>query len=151
MQKSTKNMIAWIVVIVVLVVGGYLLYSSNAKTEEEVIVVEPESVEDVTEGSVNKATGSSMKYTDAVAKYADKRIQLDTTCQARPNNVTFKSGTTIMIDNRSPKTANVRLGSTFSIKPYGFKIMTLSSSKLPATLYIDCGTSQNVATVLIQK
>src|SRR5437773_1621693 len=42
-----------------------------------------------------------LNYTDAVKKYGDYRIQFDSTCQAHPNNVTYKSGTKVMFDNRS--------------------------------------------------
>ena len=150
MQNSTKNTLVWVVVIVVLVVGGYFLMRSNKDTQE-VVVAEPESVEDTSEGSATSPTNSPLKYADALALYADRRIQLYTVCQAHPSNVTYKVGTTIMVDNRSPQTAKVRLAGTFSIKPYGFKIVKLSSTTLPSTLYVDCGTSQNVATILIQK
>jgi len=56
-----------------------------------------------------------------------------------------------MIDNRAPVARTVKVGSTFPIKAYGFKIVNLSSATLPATWYVDCDSSQNVATILIQK
>ncbi len=119
----------------------------NNNTEEEV-----ESTEDTTDGSVNvSAPAATLSYQQALAKYKDARIQLDKTCQAIPNNVTYKNGTSIMLDNRAPVARTVKLGSTFSIKGYGFKIVKLQSATVPTTWQMDCGTSQNVATVLIQK
>ncbi len=151
MQNKNSNTIVWIVVILVLIIGAYFLFRNKADVAPVTNDTVSESTEDTTEGSENVASTSALSYTDAVAKYGDKRIQLNSACQAMPNNVTYKAGTSIMIDNRSPQTAKVRLGGVFSIKPYGFKIVKLSSANLPATYYIDCGTSQNVATVLVQK
>lgn len=98
-----------------------------------------------------KASPSVLKYNDALVLYKDKRIQLDGECRATPQNLTFKNGTKIMVDNRSAKIRSIKLGSTMSINPWSFKIVTLSSNTLPATWLLDCDGSQNVATVLIQK
>jgi hypothetical protein len=55
-----------------------------------------------------------------------------------------------MIDNRSEVARTVKVGSSFGIKAWGFEIVKLSSATLPATWYVDCDKSQNVATILIQ-
>ncbi len=153
-NKSSKAWV-WIIVVIVIVVGAILLFKNKGTTTTDttppVVTEEPASTEDTSGGSPNIVSGSNMAYGDAVKAYGDNRIQLDKTCQAHPNNVTFKTGTSIMIDNRSPQTTKVRLGDTFTIKPYGFKIVKLAGTTLPVTYYIDCGTSQNVATVLVQK
>jgi len=87
-----------------------------------------------------------------LVKYADRRIQLDTVCQAHPNTVTYKDNTGIMIDNRSPQTRTVKVGTNFTIKPWGFKIVVLPDVYLVSkTLLVDCDGSQNVATVLVQE
>jgi hypothetical protein len=94
----------------------------------------------------------SIAYADALIKYADRRIQLDKTCQAHPNTVTYKDNTGIMIDNRSPQTRTVKVGITFTIKPWGFKIVVLPNVYLTSkTLLVDCGQYQNVATILVQE
>lgn len=90
-------------------------------------------------------------YAQALQIYKDVRIQLNQDCQATPNNVTHKNNTYIMIDNRADKARIVKVGSSFSVPAYGFQIVKLSSASLPATWYVDCGSSQNVATILIQK
>lgn len=97
---------------------------------------------------------ASLSYQKALELYKDnKRIQLsgDAFCQASPNNVMYKNGTSIMIDNRSPKTRTIKLIGTYSIEGYGFKLVKLSSAVLPATFLMDCNQQQNVAKVLLQK
>lgn len=94
---------------------------------------------------------STIAYADALKKYADRRIQISPTCQVVPNNITYKNGTTIMIDNRSNKTKTIKIGSVFTIPAYGFKIITLSSGSLPATYFIDCDKQQNSGTITLQK
>lgn len=93
----------------------------------------------------------SPSYTQALLTYKDARIQLDSDCRAVPNKVTFKNGTYIMIDNRAAVARTVTVGSTFSIPAYGFKVVDLSSSVLPATWYVSCDNRVKVASILIQK
>jgi hypothetical protein len=155
MEHKNKNMIVLVIVIILLVVGAIFIFAKKddapapADTSSEIVA--PEGTEDTTEGSQNVSAPATLKYADALKLYSEKRIQLDKVCQAHPNNVTYKNGTSIMIDNRSPQSAKVHLSSVFTIKPYGFKIVKLSATKLPATILVDCGTSQNVATILVQK
>ena len=156
---NNKNL--WIGVVVVLVIAlGLILWSMNKSSDPlagengENVAQEqsPEPVEDTSEGSVNVGvSASSISYANALLKYKDARIQLDKICQATPNNVTFKNNTSIMIDNRAPVARTVKVGSTFSIKAWGFKIVKLQSATLPVTWLMDCDKSQNVATILIQK
>jgi hypothetical protein len=109
--------------------------------------------EDVSNGSVNAPVKKvpSISYADALVKYKDARIQLDDDCQAFPNSVTYKNGTSIMIDNRSGVTRTVKVGGAYTIKAYSFKIIKLDRPTLPETLLIDCDNYQNVATILVQK
>jgi hypothetical protein len=93
----------------------------------------------------------SLSYKDALIKYKDARLQLDKVCQASPDKMTFKNNSYLMVDNRSAVSRTIKVGSTFGLKAYGFKIIKLSSSKLPATWYVDCDKSQNVSTITIQK
>ena len=94
----------------------------------------------------------TISYANALVQYADRRIQLDGTCQARPHQVTYKDNTGIMIDNRSPLTRTITVGTTFTIKPYGFRIVTLPDVYLKnKTLLVDCDGYKNVATILVQE
>lgn len=90
-------------------------------------------------------------YAKALAKYRDKRIQLDESCQATPTQMTLKNNTNIMIDNRAPADRKVRVGDILQVKAYDFKIVNIASDNLPSVLLIDCASSQNVATILIEK
>src|SRR5690349_2391661 len=132
MDNSKKNL--WIsvgvVVVLVLLVWWFAArkssddVSSGAQTGSE----EVDSTEDTTEGSVNPASAPALTYQQALLKYKDARIQLDKSCQAHPSQVTYKNGTSVMLDNRANVARTVKLGSTFSIKAYGFKIVKLQSA-----------------------
>lgn len=92
------------------------------------------------------------QYDALVKEYEGKRIQFDMNCQAIPNSLTFKNGTKVMFDNRSGDKRTFSLnGKVYNILGYGWQLITLSSSKLPMTYVIDCGSAQNVGTITIQK
>lgn len=163
-NNQNKNLWIWVVVVLVIIVAFWFMIQSSTTVVTDNTVNNPAvntedtaleaniGMEDISAGSVNAgATAVSISYANALIKYKDTRLQLDKTCQASPNNVTYKNGTNIMIDNRAPVARTVKVGSTFSIKAWGFKIVKISSPTLPATWLVDCGTSQNVATILIQK
>ena len=109
--------------------------------------------EDTSEGSVNVgATAATISYTNALIKYADRRIQFNPTCQAFPNTVTYKDNTGIMLDNRSPVARTIKVGTNYTVKAWGFKIVVLPDIYLKSkTILIDCDKSQNVATILVQE
>ena len=108
--------------------------------------------EDISAGSVHVAKKTpTISYAEALIKYEKNRIQLDTLCRAFPNTATFKNDSSVMIDNRSPLPRVINIGSKYSIKAYGFKIIKLSSETLPVTWFLDCDGSENVATILLQK
>jgi len=169
-KKISASSWIWTVVGVVLVIVLVLwvrhIYNSTSaiNTQNTGInptdqtALAPASTEDLTTGDVNApttpgATAVPISYTDALVKYADARLQLDTNCQAlaSPSNLIFKNNSLLMVDNRAPVARTVHIGSVFTIKAYGFKIIELSSAKLPATFLVDCGTSQNVATITLEK
>jgi len=113
------------------------------------------ATEDTSAGSVDAAAAPAalLSYAQALAQYGSKRIQFDGVCQATPNTATWKNGTNIMLDNRSPMARSLHLGTMgdVAIKAWGFKIVNFSSSLLPNVITIDCGASQNVAQIEIQK
>jgi hypothetical protein len=116
-----------------------------------------EPTEDVTTGSVNTPVAGSasaaLTYQKATELYGDRRIQFTPSCQADPNNQTWKNGTLVMLDNRSASTRSLHLGTMgdITIKPWGFKIVKFSSAMLPSIIQIDCDGKQNVAQINIQK
>lgn len=105
-----------------------------------------------TTSSATTAVATNLSYGDAIAQYEGRRIQFSNDCQAVPSNMTVKKGTKIMFDNRADKTRKIVVdGKTFSIANYGFKIISVSSTKpIPYTVLINCDTSINVAQIILQ-
>jgi len=100
----------------------------------------------------NTSTAGKLSYTSAVNLYKDKRIQFDANCVASPSPASFNKGTKIMLDNRSNKQRRIALdGAVYNLAPYDYKIVTLTTtSSLPHTIMIDCGTGQNNGQIILQ-
>ncbi len=161
-----KNKNLWLGVAAALVVVLLIIILTNKKNKDAEAPVENAEVVDTAateQAEVAKPTRRSpstkqtapavkkMTYAEALVKYKDFRLQFDTECRAVPNNVTYKDGTEIMIDNRSGANRNFVVGSLFTVAPYDFKIVKVSSNVLPYTYLVDCGDKQNVATILLQR
>lgn len=152
-----------IIIVAIVVIGWFAMSSFNSPAGTETATSTSATAGKTvakTTTTVKKAVPVASQpvltsYTKAMETYKGSlRIQLsggDSFCQATPNNVMYKNGTSIMIDNRSAKTRTVKLLGTHTIAGYGFTILKLSSGTLPATLLMDCDTQQNVAKVLLQK
>lgn len=156
-MEKNKNLWLGLGAIIVIALIFWVVNRNTEETppEKENLGIEAESTEDTSEGSIKAKSPSApaLTYAQALAQYQNARIQIKPDCQVTPNNVTYKNGASIMLDNRSALSHSIKLGSsTYSVKAWGFKIVKLTSvSALPATWYMDCDSSQNVATVLIQK
>ena len=145
-----------IVLIGAITLGLFYQKKTNVGMETpsvEVVEVEGQTPEETTPNPTTKppTRTQALAYADALKKYADKRLQVSPECQITPNNVTYKNGTTFMVDNRSNKTKTIKIGSLYTIPAYSYKIITLSSAQLPATYYVDCDKSQNSGTITLQK
>ncbi len=161
-KNNTNIWIGVVIGLVILTVALFFIFRSkstvttsfNAPATDNTTALEPSSTLD-TSGSTTTTGGAqqiSISYADALVKYADRRIQLDKSCQAFPNTVTYKDNTGIMIDNRSPEARTIKIGTTFTIKAWGFKIFVLPDVYLKSkTILVDCDSQQNVATVLVQE
>ncbi len=158
MEKETKKKVIWGIVsaVAVIVVLFFVFHKSDnsgvaVPEQSNTPVVETPAV--TTPVSTHTAPVKVLSYEEAIRLYKDTRIQLSegSVCVAVPNAATFKNGTNVMIDNRAPVTRAVKLGNTYSVPGYGFKIIKLSSDTLPVTWLLDCGTQQNVATIFVQK
>lgn len=116
----------------------------------------PEGVDNTSPEDIQKPKTTPvtpLTYAQALKQYGDRRLQFDNACQVRPYpNLTYKNGVSIMIDNRSKTPRTIKFGPrVYSLGSYGFKIVTLSSNTLPEKILIDCGVSQNVGTIILQK
>ncbi|MBI1866479.1 MAG: hypothetical protein HY005_00160 [Candidatus Staskawiczbacteria bacterium] len=154
MEKNKLQILILIVIAIIIVVAAVLLFVFGNKqlAEVELATTKPQSTQDMKTQENSAVVDEPISYANALVKYANKRIQLDPMCQAYPSKITYKDNTGIMIDNRSPKTRTVKVGTTFTVKPWGFKIVVLPDVLLePKTIMVDCDQSRNVATILVQE
>lgn len=166
-MKNNTSKIVWSIVVIVVILVGLVVWVSNSASNtgyqspvattsqattssSTVAVMTPEDTE------VGLSPGeASVAYQDALKIYTNKRIQFNNAlyaneCQASPNALTFASGVKFMLDNRMDKTAAIHFSSgvSYSLPAYSFQIISLQT---PATYNVDCGSSQNVVKVQIQK
>lgn len=162
---------ALIVIVAIAIVGivAFAIFNKRSDEASEGVVPEtatttataPTSRNTVTTGT-EKAPAISTKgnqpvtlsYQNALLQYKDdKRVQITGTtfCQVSRNNLMYKNGTSIMLDNRSAQTHTIKIDNTYVIGGYGFKIVNLSSSVLPKTFLVDCDKQQNITKILLQK
>ncbi len=94
---------------------------------------------------------NTQTYTQAVAQYVGRRIQFDAHCQAQPTSLALQAGLSVMIDNRSGDARTFAVGGVyFTLPGYGWKIVTPAAPKLPANVYLDCGSARNVGIIVLQ-
>lgn len=156
-----KNLYA-IATLLILVAAAAILYAAIQRTGLNIAQpVDTQKTSDQTSKTADetKPTNSvlpSLSYGEALKTYGDKRIQFsinyNNACVAIPISSAFKSGTKIMLDNRSGKNLSIALdGVVSNIKAYGFKIITLSSKyALPHTIKIDCNGGRSVSQIVLQ-
>lgn len=156
MAMSSNRWISLAVIIVVVLVIWNL---SDFNKKEEAATPTPQASLSPTPQQGASTSGDNFSFTQTqiqtysavVSQYEGKRIQFDDNCQAQPAEVTYKNDTTLMFDNRSAIAKIVKIGDrTYDFPPYGYKILTLNSVSLPATLNIDCNNSVNVLKILLQ-
>ncbi|MCX6751302.1 MAG: hypothetical protein NT161_00840 [Candidatus Nomurabacteria bacterium] len=164
-NEGKENPMGILVVVIILAgVGYWFMKSSPTGIVENKVIPFPYSgdINGATTNNTNNNTNSAnvvnkpisfsdITYGQALIVFKDARIQLDETCKAAPNNVTYKNNTNIMIDNRASVARTVKIDANYEIAAYSFKIIKLSSATLPVTWLLDCDKSQNVATVLVQE
>lgn len=143
---------------IVLISLGVFFFRSKPAPALEVIVAPEPVVEPVVTKPVRRATRVSAKaaprlsYTEAVRVYGGRRIQFSEICAATPMVSTYKTGTTLMLDNRSNKVRTFKVRDTvYTVPAYDYALAKVESTTTPEKVLIDCDASQNVATVLVQK
>ncbi|MCX6706461.1 MAG: hypothetical protein NTV24_05195, partial [Candidatus Woesebacteria bacterium] len=93
--SSKENPMVILVIVLVLVILALWVKSNGSVPVDNGTAV---PTVDVTPDYINP--NSPLTYARALTLYKDARIQLGVDCQASPNYVTYKNGTSIMIDNR---------------------------------------------------
>ncbi len=159
-----KNKYVWLGIGAVVLVLAIWLITKNRNKEVEQnnsATNSQDSSQNSTQNDTNTSTAGENKipvktnspsYATALTKYGTNRIQIQQNCQAVPNNVTYKNGTTVMLDNRASIAHTLKIDSkVITIPAYDFTTFTFSYTNLPHTILMDCDKSQNVATILIQK
>ena len=102
---------------------------------------------------VKKSTtiSSSLNYGEAVAKYANSRIQFDSDCQAIPSQDAMANSVTVMLDNRSNVTQKIIIGGQkYNVAAYNYVLVTLSKKILPAYLYVNCNNRVNTGEIILE-
>lgn len=152
----------WAVVgIVILVI---ILFTATNKTSEEgnlpisEDVAKEQAIEEPADSvpSAQKDPSPSenrLSYEQAVKNYQGYRIQFGPTCKATPSQMTVKTGTEVMFDNRSAVTQTISFDDqSFEIAAFNFTVVNLFTAApvLPYTVILHCGQSKNVAQVYLQ-
>lgn len=142
-MRENKNL--WIgIAVVLLVLAGGLYYAMNRQSPE--VIGDASQVEDTSSGSINE-NGTAMPYTDALANYYGARIELDDACQGKPNNLTFKTGGTLMLDNKSTSDRVIKVGTAiYNLKANSFKIIRLEGN---GSQVIACDQNENAGKVIV--
>ncbi|MFA5933780.1 MAG: hypothetical protein WC795_00965 [Candidatus Paceibacterota bacterium] len=163
-NKNKYLLIAGVVIIIGLIAmwgfkKDYRDGKDDAPYDQASTQIEDENIalEGANDLSPDVVPSAKESYINALKKYATKRIQFGTdsatnrSCFATPNNVTYKNGTKIMLDNRTAISDVIKIGGdTYTVPAYGFRIVTLYSSSMPKTYMVDCNQYQNVLTILLQ-
>lgn len=143
-----------LIVVVLVVVLGYWLMGKNGKWAGDLgysPTPTPAAPAKTPSGGKASPTAPVKSYTELVKEYEGKRIQFNQYCQAIPNSVTYKNGTSIMLDNRSGDARDIKVGnSVYSLAGYGYRIVTLSGTLLPKEVLLSCGSAVNVGKILLQ-
>ena len=162
-MKENKNIRISIIIILVIILLGLLFSKGKSadmeKDNDENMTEDTSVVEEAVVGPkpyvVSNPKGAPVErlsYDDALVKYASSRIQFGESCGATPFYSVQKSGAMAMVDNRSKNAKIFTVGSTqYFVPAYDYTLVTLAYTNLPQTVYIDCGSQQNAATILVQE
>ena len=156
MKNMSKN-VKMLIGAVVLLVAIFFLVKKPSKLEPVINEEKQESVSDVsseaktpTKNTTSTNTSSEkLSYGDALLRYKSSRVQFDQACQAIPANQTFKVGTKVMFDNRSPKATTIAIDSkVYLVEGYGYELVTMNKE---GSFTANCNIQRNVLTLLIQR
>ena len=145
------NKTFWWIAAVIIVVLAVWAFVNKSGTPLDLSGSPSPSVSASPSTSATSGTGATT-YSTLVAKYGTNRIQFDKLCQAIPSNPVFKTGTYVMFDNRSGDARIITIGGVkYSFLGYGYRVIKLGSTQLPATVKLDCGSAINVGTITVEK
>ena len=158
------------VLLAVVVVGGLIWWtqrSDNSSQPSSYLDSSTSPTPTVTSGK-KATTAKSITTPTAPANntnYGTLRAQYDSTghlltfddsCRVTPGQIVLKTGTKIMLDNRSAIAKTIRLDNdSFSLPAYNYRIVQISPAhSLPYDLGVDCkstvGNTENGAVLKVQ-
>ncbi len=155
----SKKVWVWIIVILVAVLVIWQLPNLLGKNWEELSLTSPTPSPTPSANYVpGKKTvpAAGLTYDQTLAAYTDKRIQFNEKCQGIPGQMVLKTGTKIMLDNRSKYAQTINLdGAKVVLPAYSWQIVTITTkNQLPYSYRIDCksegGTTENGAVINLQ-
>jgi len=147
-----KNKNTWWLVGVGIVVIALIVWAVGKNGGEMNNGESPTPTSSATTSPSATSAAATKSYQNALVTYANVRFQFDQYCQAIPKSMSVKSGRTIMLDNRSGDARVIKVGpNSYSLAGYGWRLVTVSSKTLPATLYLNCGAAVNVGTLILSK
>ena len=142
-----KNFLVVASLAVVIVGVGMVAYNQGVN-DQGAAILKGVAVPTPTPG----ASTNSQVYGQLVQQYRTARMQVTATCRVSPTSYSFKAGTSILLDNRSPMTHVVSVGGmSYTLPAYGYQVVALTSPTLPAKLSVNCDSSVNVATVKLSQ
>lgn len=159
----------WILIAVV-VVAGAVWWSQQPVSDTPIISLNGNTttspspsvtVKKTTIKTTSTVTGSTpantAAYSSLVTQYSKTGhlLQFDASCHVTPGQIVIKTGTQIMLDNRSNLTQTVNVGSTvYTLPAYNYRVVTVTSSRLPSDIGVDCksasGSTENGGTIKLQ-
>jgi hypothetical protein len=146
------NKTFWWIVTVVIIVLAVWAFVNKSGTPLDLSGSPSPSVGASPSTSATSSGIGATTYSALVAQYGTNRIQFDAGCQAIPKVAVFKTGTKVMFDNRSGDARIITIGGVkYSFLGYGYRIIKLGSTQLPATVKLNCGSAINVGTITVEK
>ncbi len=155
----SKRVWVWIIIILVAVLIIWQLPNLFGGNLGELSLTNPTTSPTPSSSYVpGKKTvpAAGQTYDQTLAAYADRRVQFNEKCQGIPGQMVLKTGTKIMLDNRSKYAQTMNLDGTKVVLPaYSWQIVTITTkNNLPYNYGIDCksegGTTENGAVINLQ-
>lgn len=161
MKRSKKlYMILGSVLIILVVANIYKILHKKtvaiSAPETSRVFTDVDGSEDVSSGSIDAPqVGHStirISYQEALVKYKDSKIEFGKgLCNANPSKSTFANGEVVMLDNKSPEERVINIDNTYKVIGYGFKLVRLTSPRLPIVYKVNCSGQENVAQIELKK
>jgi hypothetical protein len=154
-QKKTVGVAVAVIIVVALALYFKSMKPANeGVTQNTNIPVNQNTTNTNVSQKGSRSDDDAVVYQRDVTAYQGKLIQFEN-CQSLLSNYTFKSGTKIMLDGKSPDPQIITVGAkSVTLNGFDYAFVTLESATEPKTIDVDCRTQDqaqyNVAKILIQ-